>query len=128
MKDEEKRVIEDETGATPTEEETDVAPKADEEVTQSEPEPEAEDAPMADESAPNAEPNAEPIEDAPEAEETQDQPMEKMLTQSKRVGGQSASRRTRQRNARAIRTLWRKQRRRDERCVWAWTGIYGFGR
>lgn len=82
MKDEEKRVIEDESGATPTEEETDVAPKADEEVTQSEPEPEAEDAPMADESAPNAEPNAEPIEDAPEAEETQDQPMEKMLTQS----------------------------------------------
>lgn len=82
MKDEEKRVIEDELGATPTEEETDVAPKADEEVTQSEPEPEAEDAPMADESAPNAEPNAEPIEDAPEAEETQDQPMEKMLTQS----------------------------------------------
>lgn len=80
MKDEEKRVIEDESGATPTEEETDVAPKADEEVTQSEPEPEAEDAPMADE--PNAEPNAEPIEDAPEAEETQDQPMEKMLTQS----------------------------------------------
>lgn len=82
MKDEEKRVIEDESGATPTEEETDVAPKADEEVTQSEPEPEAEDAPMADESEPNAEPNAEPIEDAPEAEETQDQPMEKMLTQS----------------------------------------------
>jgi len=82
MKDEEKRVIEDESGAIPTEEETDVAPKADEEVTQSEPEPEAEDAPMADESAPNAEPNAEPIEDAPEAEETQDQPMEKMLTQS----------------------------------------------
>lgn len=80
MKDEEKRVIEDESGATPTEEETDVAPKADEEVTQSEPEPEAEDAPMADE--PNAEPNTEPIEDAPEAEETQDQPMEKMLTQS----------------------------------------------
>lgn len=76
MKDEEKRVIEDESGAT------DVAPKADEEVTQSEPEPEAEDAPMADESAPNAEPNAEPNEDAPEAEETQDQPMEKMLTQS----------------------------------------------
>lgn len=80
MKDEEKRVIEDESGATPTEEETDVAPKGDEEVTQSEPEPEAEDAPMADE--PNAEPNAEPIEDAPEAEETQEQPMEKMLTQS----------------------------------------------
>lgn len=76
MKDEEKRVIEDESGAT------DVAPKADEEVTQSAPEPEAEDAPMADESAPKAEPNAEPIEDAPEAEETQDQPMEKMLTQS----------------------------------------------
>lgn len=76
MKDEEKRVIEDESGAT------DVAPKADEEVTQSEPEPEAEDAPMADESEPNAEPNAEPIEDAPEAEETQEQPMEKMLTQS----------------------------------------------
>lgn len=82
MKDEEKRVIEDESGATPTEEEADVAPKADEEVTQSAPEPEAEYAPMADESAPNAEPNAEPIEDAPEAEETQDQPMEKMLTQS----------------------------------------------
>lgn len=82
MKDEEKRVIEDESGATPTEDETDVAPKADEEVTQSEPEPEAEDAPMADESEPNAEPIAEPIEDAPEAEETQDQPMEKMLTQS----------------------------------------------
>lgn len=84
MKDEEKRVIEDESGATPTEEETDVAPKADEEVTQSEPEPEA------DESAPKAEPiedetdAAAPTEDesAPTPEETQEQPMEKMLTQS----------------------------------------------
>lgn len=80
MKEEEKRVIEDETGATPTEDE--VAPNSEEEVTQSEPE--------ADESAPKAEPiedetdAAAPTEDesAPTPEETQDQPMEKMLTQS----------------------------------------------
>lgn len=84
MKDEEKRVIEDETGATPTEDE--VAPNSEKEVTQSE--PEAEDAPSAeptedevDAAAPKAdEPMAE--ESAPIPEETQEQPTEKMLTQS----------------------------------------------
>ena len=83
MKDEEKRVIEDETGATPIEDE--VAPSSEEEVTQSEPEAD-EGAPSVDEPIAD-EPSSEPIEDeatpmAPEAEETQDQPMEKMLTQS----------------------------------------------
>lgn len=81
MKDEEKRVIEDETGAAPIEDE--VAPSSEEEVTQSEPEAE-EGAPSVDEPIAD-EPMAEPNEDAPmapEAEETQVQPMEKMLTQS----------------------------------------------
>ena len=78
MKDEEKRVIEDETGAAAIEEEA--APSSDGEMAQSEPE--------ADEGAPSVdEPSTEPIEEeatpmAPEAEETQVQPMEKMLTQS----------------------------------------------